>query len=77
MISYGMPRLVRTFLNDKLMVVLEGFDILQQLKHVEYTQTSSYISSKSTNVIPSYMMACVVYRLNHSTKKAKSGSHWY
>ena len=70
-------RLVRTFLNEKLMVVLEGFDILKQLRHVEYTQTSSYISSKSTNVIPSYMMACVVYRLNHSTKKAKSGSHWY
>ena len=70
-------RLVRTFLNEKLMVVLEGFDILQQLKHVEYTQTSSYISSKSTNVIPSYMMACVVYRLNHSTKKAKPGKHWY
>lgn len=70
-------RLVRTFLNEKLMVVLEGFDILKQLKHVEYTQTSSYISSKSTNVIPSYMMACVVYRLNHSTKKAKPGSHWY
>lgn len=70
-------RLVRTFLNDKLMVVLEGFDILKQLKHVEYTQTSSYISSKSTNVIPSYMMACVVYRINHSTKKYKSGLHWY
>lgn len=70
-------RLVRTFLNEKLMVVLEGFDILKQLKHVEYTQTSSYISSKSTNVIPSYMMACVVYRLNHSTKKAKPGKHWY
>ena len=70
-------RLVRTFLNDKLMVVLEGFDILKQLKHVEYTQNSSYISSKSTNVIPSYMMACVVYRLNHSTKKYKPGKHWY
>ena len=70
-------RLVRTFLNEKLMVVLEGFDILKQLRHVEYTQTSSYISSKSTNVIPSYMMACVVYRLNHSTKKAKPGKHWY
>ena len=70
-------RLVRTFLNDKLMVVLEGFDILKQLKHVEYTQSSSYISSKSTNVIPSYMMACVVYRLNHSSKKQKPGKHWY
>lgn len=70
-------RLVRTFLNDKFMVVLEGFDILKQLKHVEYTQNSSYISSKSTNVIPSYMMACVVYRLNHSTKKYKPGKHWY
>lgn len=70
-------RLVRTFLNDKLMVVLEGFDILKQLKHVEYTQSSSYISSKNTNVIPSYMMACVVYRLNHSSKKNKAGKHWY
>lgn len=43
----------KKFLNDKLMVVLEGFDILKQLKHVEYIQTSSYVSSKRTNVIPS------------------------
>ncbi len=70
-------RLVRTFLNDKLMVVLEGFDILRQLKHVEYSQTSDYVSSKSTNVIPSYMMVCVVYRINHNTKKNKPGLHWY
>lgn len=70
-------RLVRTFWDDKLMVVLEGFDILKQLKHVEYTQTSSYVSSKSTNVIPSYAMACVVYRLNYSGKRYKPGLHWY
>lgn len=70
-------RLVRTFLNDKLMVVLEGFDILQQLKHVEYTQTSSYVSSKRTNVIPSYAMACVVYRLNYTKKSYKPSLHWY
>ena len=70
-------RLVRTFLGDKLMVVLEGFDLLKQLKHVEYSQTSSYVSSKSTNVIPSYAMVCVVYRLNHSSKKYKPGLHWY
>ena len=48
-----------------------------QIRRNEYTQTSSYISSKSTNVIPSYMMACVVYRINHSTKKYKPGLHWY
>ena len=70
-------RLVRTFLGDKLMVVFEGFDLLKQLKHVEYSQTSSYVSSKSTNVIPSYAMVCVVYRLNHSSKKYKPGLHWY
>ena len=70
-------RLVRTFLNDKLMVVLEGFDILRQLKHVEYTQTSSYISSKRTNVIPSYAMACVVYRMNYTKKSYKPSLHWY
>ena len=70
-------RLVRTFLNDKLMVVLEGFDILKQLKHVEYTQTSSYVSSKRTNVIPSYAMACVVYRLNYTKKSYKPSLHWY
>ncbi len=70
-------RLVRTFLNNRLMVVLEGFDILHQLKHVENTLTESYVSSKSTNVIPSYAMACVVYRLNHSTKKYKPSLHWY
>ena len=70
-------RLVRTFLDDKLMVVLEGFDILRQLKHVEYTQTSSYVSSKRTNVIPSYAMACVVYRLNYTKKSYKPSLHWY
>lgn len=70
-------RLVRTFMNDKLMVVLEGFDILKQLKHVEYTQTSSYISNKRTNVIPSYVMACVVYRLNYTKKSYKPSLHWY
>ncbi len=70
-------RLVRTFINDKLMVVLEGFDILRQLKHVEYTQTSSYISNKRTNVIPSYVMACVVYRLNYTKKSYKPSLHWY
>ena len=70
-------RLVRTFLDDKLMVVLEGFDILKQLKHVEYTQTSSYVSSKRTNVIPSYAMACVVYRLNYTKKSYKPSLHWY
>ena len=70
-------RLVRTFLNDKLMVVLEGFDILRQLKHVEYTQTSSYVSSKRTNVTPSYAMACVVYRLNYTKKSYKPSLHWY
>ena len=68
---------VRTFLDDKLMVVLEGFDILKQLKHVEYTQTSSYVSSKRTNVIPSYAMACVVYRLNYTKKSYKPSLHWY
>ncbi len=70
-------RLVRTFLADRLMVVLEGFDILRQLKHVEYTENSSYESSKSTNVIPSYGMVCVVYRLGYSSKRYKPTLHWY
>ena len=68
---------VHIFLDVKLMVVLEGFDILKQLKHVEYTQTSSYVSSKRTNVIPSYAMAGVVYRLNYTKKSYKPSLHWY
>ncbi len=70
-------RLVRTFIHDRLMIVVEGFDILKQLKHVEYTQTESYVSSKRTNVIPSYAMVCAVYRLNYSGKKYKPSLHWY
>ncbi len=70
-------RLVRTFMQGRLMVVLEGFDVLRQLKHVENTITESYTSSKTTNVIPSYAMACVVYRLNYSGKRYKPSLHWY
>ena len=70
-------RLVRTFMKGKLMVVLEGFDLLRNLKHVTYTITESYASSQTTNVIPSYAMACVVYRLNYNNKKYRKGLHWY
>lgn len=59
------------------MVVLEGFDLLRKLKHVEYTITESYASSQATNVIPSYAMACVVYRFNYQNKKYRKGLHWY
>lgn len=69
-------RLTRLFLHDRLMVVLQGYDILQQLKNVTHTVSSDAIVNTRTNVIPSYVMACLVYRLGYKKPKPR-GVHWY
>lgn len=69
-------RLTRLFLKDRLMVVLEGFDIFKQLKNVTHTVSSDAIVNTRTNVLPSYAMLCLVYRLNYKPPRRKS-VHWY
>lgn len=69
-------RIVRPFLNNSLLVVLEGFDLLHQLKHIETTIGANYVSTQRTDVTPSYAMACVVYRLNYNNKKYRKAICW-
>lgn len=57
-------RLARSFLHDRLLIVLEGFDIFHQLKNITHVMTSDVITNTRTNVIPPYAMICGVYRLN-------------
>lgn len=70
-------RLVRPFLHDRLLIVLEGFDIFHQLKNITHTVTSDVITNTRTNVIPSYAMLCVVYRLNYKKVSNKDKVHWF
>ena len=70
-------RLVRPFLHDRLLIVLEGFDIFHQLKNITHTMTSDVITNTRTNVIPSYAMLCAVYRLNYKKVSNKDKVHWF
>lgn len=70
-------RLVRPFLHEKLLVVLEGFDIFHQLKNITHVVTSDAITNTRTNVIPSYAMVCAVYRLNYKKAASKPRVHWF
>ena len=70
-------RLVRPFLNDRLLIVLEGFDIFHQLKNITHTTASDVITNTRTNVIPSYAMICAVYRMNYKKVSNKPKVHWF
>lgn len=70
-------RLARPFMHDRLLVVLEGFDIFKQLKNVTHTVASDVITNTRTNVIPSYAMLCAVYRLNYKKVSNKDKVHWF
>ena len=43
---------------------LQVFDILQDRKNINVSQTASYLQFSKTNVIPSYFMASFVYRFS-------------
>lgn len=70
-------RLARSFMHDKLLIVLEGFDIFHQLKNITHVMTSDVITNTRTNVIPSYAMVCAVYRLNYKKISNKDKVHWF
>lgn len=70
-------RLARPFLRNRLLIVLEGFDIFRQLKNITHTVTSDVITNTRCNVIPSYAMLCAVYRLNYKRVSSKDKAHWF
>lgn len=57
------------FLNDKWVVMLDGFDILGQLSNVTRTLNAQGRTETYTNVMPRYGLLHVVYRFNKNPKK--------
>lgn len=62
-------RFSRPFLKGKLLVVLDGFDILGQLDNVTRTVNAQGRTETYSNVQPSYALLHVVYRFNKQPKK--------
>lgn len=62
-------RLSQTFLAGKLMLALDGFDILGRLKNTQYTINSQGHTETWNNVIPRYAMLHVIYRFNLNGKQ--------
>ena len=62
-------RLSKKFFKKRLTVALEGFDILHNLSAVTHTLNGQGRTETYRNVIPSYGMLHVIYRLNVQPKK--------
>ena len=62
-------RLSRPFAKGRLLVMLDGFDILGQLSNVTRTVNAQGRTETWTNVMPRYVLAHVVWRLNKEPKK--------
>lgn len=62
-------RLSRPFLKGKLLVMLDGFDLLGQLDNVTRTVNAQGRTETYTNVLPRYALLHVVYRFNKQPKK--------
>lgn len=63
-------RLSRSFLKGRLLVMLDGFDILGGLSSIRRQVNAQGISETYSNVIPRYILLHATYRL-HSTPKRK------
>lgn len=62
-------RLSRPFLKGRLLVMLDGFDLLGQLDNVTRTVNAQGRTETCTNVLPRYALLHVVYRFNKQPKK--------
>jgi len=58
-----------SFLNDKMIARLEGFDLLHQLSFVQYYLNGQGKAETWHNTIPSYVILHLIYRLNFNPKK--------
>ena len=64
-------RLERSVLNGNLVFMIDGFDLLHDLSKVTRTVNAQGRTESYTNVLPSYFMAHVIYRLNKQPKNKK------
>ena len=62
-------RLARPFFKGKLLVLLDGFDILGQLSNVTRTMNAQGRTETHTNVMPRYVLLHAVWRFNKQPKK--------
>ena len=62
-------RLSRPFLKGRLLVMLDGFDLLGQLDNVARTVNAQDRTETCTNVLPRYALLHVVYRFSKQPKK--------
>ena len=62
-------RLTRPFLKGRLLLILDGFDILGQLDNVTRVVNAQGRTETYTNVMPRYALFHAVYRLNKRPKK--------
>lgn len=62
-------RLERSILNGNLTFAVDGFDLLKDLSKVTRIVNAQGRTESYTNVLPSYFMAHVIYRLNIQPKK--------
>ena len=65
-------RLSKSILGGNLTFIVDGFDILGQLSGVTRTLNAQGRTETFRNVLPSYFMAHVVYRLNIEPKKNRN-----
>ena len=62
-------RLSRPFLKGRLLVMLDGFDLLGQLDNVTRTVNAQGRTETCTNVLPRYALLHLVYRFSKQPKK--------
>ena len=63
--------LSQSFLSGKLILRLDGFDLLGQLSNVTRILNAQGRTETYTNVMPRYALLHIVYRLNKQPKKKK------
>lgn len=62
-------QLTRPLFKKRILLTVEGFDILKQLNNVTRTLNAQARMETYTNVIPRYLMVRLTYRLNVTPKK--------
>lgn len=62
-------RLSKSFLKGKLLCILDGYDMLMQLKNISYTVNSQARTEIICNTIPSYVLFHIQWHFNKQPKK--------
>ena len=62
-------RLSRPFLKGNFLLMLDGFDLLNQLSNITQTMNAQGRTETWTNTLHRYVLLHAVYRLNRQPKK--------